>query len=397
MIVLNDRDAEVLFADLTWHRKPDEILKRLRAATESQRSKKQENSAERAPTGHGHRGPPVFNVHPPESISAGSSIAGNESSVIYLPVDQDLEANARQWAVSDNKDLRWLGARAMIYFKSDKNAALLRTLLDDDATWGRREMLHLIAPQTGEEPELLVRWEAWHVLDGWGYDCSETEFPRQPTNWAMNAGSAWREHATVLPGDSSVGRNLTPHPALCPPIGHTDDRTQVPLLEWVAPAHNAGQKQQGFLEVGRKLQQVHDLRHARPGDVPQPGQIGPVGHDAVTDEALEANRQRHEPRNPRHAAGYDFRRRRVASPQVLAAVATAMEVDLGLESDAFGQPSDLREAEKVRPGLRQHPSCWPSWSIRATPLRPTLDSLATVAVPWHLGRETADVSTTVGP
>jgi len=119
----------------------------------------------------------VFAVHPPESISAGSSIVGDKYSVIYLPVDQDLEANARNWSVADNKDLRWLGARAMIYFKSDKNAALLRTLLDDGATWSRGEMLQLIGthPQTGE-PEFLVRWEAWSALDGWGYDVPKPSF-----------------------------------------------------------------------------------------------------------------------------------------------------------------------------------------------------------------------------
>ena len=110
-------------------------------------------------------------------MEAGSSIAGNGFSVIYLPVDRDLEANARNWAVADNKDLRWLGARAMIYFKSDKNAALLRTLLEDGATWSRGEMLQLIGshPQTGE-PEFLVRWEAWSVLDGWGYDFPKPSF-----------------------------------------------------------------------------------------------------------------------------------------------------------------------------------------------------------------------------
>jgi hypothetical protein len=177
VIVLNDRDAEALFADLTWHRKPDEILKRLRVTNESHRSKKQESSTESARSVQGHRGPVVFDVHPPESISAGSSIADNGFSVIYLPVDQDLEANARQWAVSDNKDLRWLGARAMIYFKSDKNAALLRTLLDDGATWSRGEVVQLIGshPQTGE-PEFLVRWEASSVLDGWGYDSPKPSF-----------------------------------------------------------------------------------------------------------------------------------------------------------------------------------------------------------------------------
>lgn len=159
VIVLNRDSAEALFSNLTWHREPDEILKRLREVAPRQQN------------------PPVFDVHPPSSIAAGSSLAGNKYSVIHLPVDQDLDANARKWATSDNKDLRWLAARAAIYFKSDDNAAMLRKLLKDEATWSRREMLQLIHPLDHEhDPEYLVRWEAWHVLDGWGQDVPQPSF-----------------------------------------------------------------------------------------------------------------------------------------------------------------------------------------------------------------------------
>ena len=127
VIVLNDRDAEALLADLSWRRHPGEILDRLRANL----TKKSDSV--------GGIVPPVFSVHPPASTIAGSSIAGNQHAVVYLPVDANLEANARQWAASDNKDLRWLAARALIYFKSDANAALLRTMLDDTATWTREK------------------------------------------------------------------------------------------------------------------------------------------------------------------------------------------------------------------------------------------------------------------
>jgi hypothetical protein len=166
-IVLHRREAEVLFADLTWQRQPDEILRRLR--TVASREVKRARGAEAAPYRVGYQTPPVFDFHPPESIAGGSSISGNEYSVVYLPVDSELETKARAWAASENKDLRWLAARALIYFPTDRNAALLRTLLDDRATWSRREMLPLIRPNYPEdEPELLVRWEAWNVLNGWG-------------------------------------------------------------------------------------------------------------------------------------------------------------------------------------------------------------------------------------
>jgi hypothetical protein len=114
----------------------------------------------------------VFSFRPPESIATGSSIAGNPYAVVYLPVDAELEANAKQWLSSDNKDRRWLGARGLIFFKSDANAALLRSRLTDDGTWSRTQVKRLLGPpyRFPEFLEFLVRWEAWSVLNGWGIE-----------------------------------------------------------------------------------------------------------------------------------------------------------------------------------------------------------------------------------
>jgi hypothetical protein len=80
--------------------------------------------------------------------------------------------------VADSKDLRWLAARALVYFKTDENAKLLGKLLGDEDTWSRGEMLHLIRPLYNESPEYLVRWEGWHVLDGWGYVAEKPNWGR---------------------------------------------------------------------------------------------------------------------------------------------------------------------------------------------------------------------------
>jgi hypothetical protein len=176
-IVLNEQNAQVLFADLTWHRQPNEILDRLRVVARRERRKQEKSDDRSAPFAHHGTRPPVFWFHPPASLMAGSVLAGNVYSRVYLPVDKELEANARKWATSKNQDQRWLAARAMIYFKSDENAAVLKKMLDDDATWGRKDMLHMMENLPyPHEPRYLVRWEAWHVLAGWGYDVPNPSF-----------------------------------------------------------------------------------------------------------------------------------------------------------------------------------------------------------------------------
>jgi hypothetical protein len=46
-----------------------------------------------------------------------------------------LEARARQWVRSEDKDVRREGASALVFFPSDANAAILMGLLDDPASW----------------------------------------------------------------------------------------------------------------------------------------------------------------------------------------------------------------------------------------------------------------------
>jgi len=176
-IVLDDQKAQVLFGDLTWHRQPKEILDRIRVLANRERKKYRKSDNGSAPFAHHGTRPPVFTFHPPESIAAGSVIAGNVYSIVYMPIDRELEVNARKWVTSENKDRRWLAARAMIYFKSDENAAILKTMLDDDATWRRINMLHMLENLPyPHDPRHLVRWEAWHVLAGWGYDAPKPGF-----------------------------------------------------------------------------------------------------------------------------------------------------------------------------------------------------------------------------
>jgi hypothetical protein len=177
VIVLNKESAEVLFADLSWQRDPEKILTRLRAAAGPVAERDQPDNSRLPPA---NATLPMFDVHPPASIAAGSSIAGNPYAVIYLPVNGALEKSARQWATAEQQDLRWLATRALVYFKSDENAAILKRLLADEATWERREMLHLTGLSYPYEPEFLVRFEAWHVLSGWGYEFPRPEFRRRP-------------------------------------------------------------------------------------------------------------------------------------------------------------------------------------------------------------------------
>lgn len=193
VIVLDDQNAEVLFSDLTWHKEPKEILDRLCVVAGRERKMREDSRSPDATAGHTTREflqngkgaerfvhcgirPPVFDFHPPQSIAANSVIAGNVYSRVYLPVDRELEANARKWVKSKNRDRRWVGARALIYFKSKENAAILRTLLDDEAAWGRVDAIHMMNLSYPYDPRYLVRWEAWHTLAGWGLDVPKATF-----------------------------------------------------------------------------------------------------------------------------------------------------------------------------------------------------------------------------
>jgi len=88
----------------------------------------------KAPYGQYGTRPPVFKFYSPASLWQNSQNSPiderNErlpesqrvfemGNVINLPVDSELEANAKKWALSKNRDRRWVAARALLYFKSD--------------------------------------------------------------------------------------------------------------------------------------------------------------------------------------------------------------------------------------------------------------------------------------
>ena len=163
VVVLFKDFAEVLSSDLTWVKTPEQILLRLRKFLA-------ETSFE-LPT-------PTFDFHPPESIVGGVTISGNRYAIVHLPVNSQLEANAKKWLVSKDKNIRWIGARAIVYFKSDENADLLRPLLTDDDLWERSERFRMIGSLANVSLVIrrLTRWEAWNVLHGWGYKVNKPKF-----------------------------------------------------------------------------------------------------------------------------------------------------------------------------------------------------------------------------
>ena len=87
-----------------------------------------------------------------------------------LWVDENLEKHARQWIKSKDKVHRLLGAYALIYFKSEENAQVLKSLLNDPGKWGKPLPVPVGGYHDRFESGYIVRAEAWHILHAWGYD-----------------------------------------------------------------------------------------------------------------------------------------------------------------------------------------------------------------------------------
>ena len=92
---------------------------------------------------------------------------------VTVPVDSRLEAKAREWTRSEDKELRREGAKALMFYRSDANASILKGLLADPNFWNA----------TTEERGVVhhfrwywVREEAYGVLDSWGYDLPRPVF-----------------------------------------------------------------------------------------------------------------------------------------------------------------------------------------------------------------------------
>jgi hypothetical protein len=86
---------------------------------------------------------------------------------LSVPIDARLEAQARQWIKSKDGPLRVKGAEAFIYFRSDANAATLKTLLDDAYS---SEVERYQDRVVKRERVYQVREAAFTVLEAWGVE-----------------------------------------------------------------------------------------------------------------------------------------------------------------------------------------------------------------------------------
>jgi hypothetical protein len=92
---------------------------------------------------------------------------------VTVPVDSRLEAKAREWTRSEDKELRREGAKALMFYRSDANASILKGLLADPDFWNanteKRGVVHHFR-------WYWVREEAHGVLASWGYDVPRPVF-----------------------------------------------------------------------------------------------------------------------------------------------------------------------------------------------------------------------------
>ena len=73
-------------------------------------------------------------------------------------------------------------------------------------------------------------------------------------------------------------------------------------MDRVTPFDGHGQEQDLLLDFRREMQQVHDLRDAGAGDVPEACDLGKVAHLPIADELFEADGERHESGYARQSA-----------------------------------------------------------------------------------------------
>jgi hypothetical protein len=160
-IVAFEKPQPVIFSmELKWLTDPEEMLRTVRNYL---------REAETIPAAHA-RSVPSFSILPRESFTAGTFWRKNPYARIYFPIDVYLERQAQRWTLSSEKEHRWLGAAAMPYFKTDGNATLLKGLLNDPGKWSTPVPVSII---TDQKVEYLVRWQAWTILDAWGYHAAK--------------------------------------------------------------------------------------------------------------------------------------------------------------------------------------------------------------------------------
>ncbi len=156
VIELAPEKLEVLTEDVKLLREPEAVIQAARAAVNRLPA-----NVKRVHT---------FELIVPREVVAETSWNASYRTGGYLrlsvPVDQYLEKRAQDYIRSDDPQRRSEGAKALVYFKSDKNLALITPLLDDP---------HFdlypaaIAGRAGER-YYAVRHAAFQTLKEWGID-----------------------------------------------------------------------------------------------------------------------------------------------------------------------------------------------------------------------------------
>ena len=142
---------------------------------------------------------------------------------------------------------------------------------------------------------------------------------------AMVAGGGYSgKRRRSLTGKPRLG--LVPHPPLLPPIGNGDNRPDHSFVDRRI-ARIRQRLEKFLLDVGGEVEQFHDLRDARAGDVGETSEVGVVGDFAFVHELLHVDGEAHEAGNAGYA-GSSFNLWRLAFLQHFPTVAPVPEVDL---------------------------------------------------------------------
>ena len=150
---------EVMTADVTLIRDPEVVIRLARAATTRLPA-----NVKRVHT---------FDLEVPRKIIAGTRWEPYYNTGGHLrlsvPVDQHLEMRSLDYIRSENAERRGEGARALAYFKSDKNLQIVKSLLDDPAVTYSQ-------PADGDkvgERVYGVRHAAYETLKTWRIDAKQ--------------------------------------------------------------------------------------------------------------------------------------------------------------------------------------------------------------------------------
>lgn len=156
VIELVQGKMEVMTANLTLLRDPEDVIQ---AARETVR---------RMPAGVKRMH--TFRLQVPREIVTGTKWepyydTGGHLRLSVL-VDKQLEKRAHDYVRSESGQKRGEGVRALMYFKSDENIALVRPLLDDPQV----TYLHPAEKHKGAVRVYGVRYEAYRTMKSWGMD-----------------------------------------------------------------------------------------------------------------------------------------------------------------------------------------------------------------------------------